>query len=146
MYLNDQMTFFTPLIISLNKAPAVTPINLITPEIAQKLALDMEICRFNMEKLIQSDISEKLRQIYQSQTAQSTKSAESALYSGFIPKEDIKTLESVRSASMEDFSNNSYIFNDNRMNELLFCIVDEIIQNLFRKMKEKYGQRFVVID
>ena len=111
---------FTPLIISLNKAPAVTPINLITPEIAQKLALDMEICRFNMEKLIQSDISEKLRQIYQSQTAQSTKSAESALYSGFIPKEDIKTLESVRSASMEDFSNNSYIFNDNRMNELLF--------------------------
>ena len=111
---------FTPLIISLNKAPAVTPINLITPEIAQKLALDMEICRFNMEKLIQSDISEKLRQIYQSQTAQSTKSAESALYSGFIPKEDIKTLESVRSASKEDFSNNSYIFNDNRMNELLF--------------------------
>ena len=80
----------------------------------------MEICRFNMEKLIQSDISEKLRQIYQLQIAQSTKSAESALYSGFIPKEDIKTLESVRSASIEDFSNNSYIFNDNRMNELLF--------------------------
>ena len=111
---------FTPLIISLNKAPAVTPIKLITSNIAQKLALDMEICRVNMEKLIQSDISEKLRQIYQSQIAQSTKSAESALYSGFIPKEDIKTLESVRSASMEDFSNNSYIFNDNRMNELLF--------------------------
>ena len=111
---------FTPLIISLNKVPAVTPISLITPDIAQKLALDMEICRFNMEKLIQSDIGEKLRQIYQSQIAQSTKSAESALYSGFIPKEDIKTLESVRRASMEDFSNNSYIFNDNRMNELLF--------------------------
>jgi len=111
---------FTPLIISLNKAPAVTPINLITPEIAQKLALDMEICRLNMEKVIQFDISEKLRQIYQLQIAQSTKSAESALYSGFIPKEDIKTLESVRGASMEDFSNNSYIFNDNRMNELLF--------------------------
>ena len=111
---------FTPLIISLNKAPAVTPINLITPEIAQKLALDMEICRLNMEKVIQFDISEKLRQIYQLQIAQSTKSAESALYSGFIPNEDIKTLESVRSASMEDFSKNSYIFNDNRMNELLF--------------------------
>ena len=111
---------FTPLIISLNKAPAVTPINLITPEIAQKLALDMEICRFNMEKLIQSDISEKLRQIYQLQIAQSTKSAESALYSGFIPNEDIKTAETVRSASMEDFSKNSYLFNDNRMNELLF--------------------------
>ena len=111
---------FTPLIISLNKAPAVTPINLITPDIAQNLALDMEICRFNMEKLIQFDIGEKLRQIYQSQIAQSTKSAESSLYSGFIPKEDIKTLESVRSASIEDFSNNSYVFNDNRMNELLF--------------------------
>ena len=53
----------------------------------------MEICRLNMEKVIQFDISEKLRQIYQSQTAQSTKSAESALYSGFIPKEDIKTLD-----------------------------------------------------
>ena len=67
----------------------------------------MEICRFNMEKLIQFDIGEKLRQIYQLQIAQSTKSAESALYSGFIPNEDIKTLESVRSASMKDFSNNS---------------------------------------
>ena len=111
---------FTPLIISLNKAPAVTSIKLITSEIAQKLALDMEICRVNMEKLIQSDISEKLRQIYQSQIAQSTKSAESALYSGFIPNEDIKTAETVRSASMEDFSKNSYLFNDNRMNELLF--------------------------
>ena len=111
---------FTPLIISLNKAPAVTPINLITPEIAQKLALDMEICRLNMEKVIQFDISEKLRQIYQLQIAQSTKSAESALYSGFIPNEDIKTAETVRSASMEDFSKNSYLFNDNRMNELLF--------------------------
>ena len=111
---------FTPLIISLNKAPAVTPINLITPEIAQKLALNMEICRLNMEKVIQFDISEKLRQIYQLQIAQSTKSAESALYSGFIPNEDIKTAETVRSASMEDFSKNSYLFNDNRMNELLF--------------------------
>ena len=111
---------FTPLIISLNKSPAVTPINLITPEIAQKLALDMEICRLNMEKVIQFDISEKLRQIYQLQIAQSKKSAESALYSGFIPNEDIKTVESVRSASTEDFSKNSYIFNDNRMNELLF--------------------------
>ena len=111
---------FTPLIISLNKAPAVTPINLITPDIAQKLAIDMEICRLNMEKLIQSDISKKLRQVYQSQITQSTKSAESALYSGFIPKKDIKTAESVRSASMEDFLNNSFIFNDNRMNELLF--------------------------
>ena len=111
---------FTPLIISLNKAPAVTPINLITPEIAQKLALDMEICRLNMEKVIQFDISEKLRQIYQLQIAQSTKSAESALYSGFIPNEDIKTAETVRNASMEDFSKNSYLFNDNRMNELLF--------------------------
>ena len=128
---------FTPLIISLNKAPAVTPIKLITSNIAQKLALDMEICRVNMEKLIQSDISEKLRQIYQSQIAQSTKSAESALYSGFIPKEDIKTLESVRSASMEDFSNNSYIFNDNRMNELLFLYRGRNYPKSFSKDERK---------
>ena len=86
-----------------------------------------------MEKLIQSDISEKLRQIYQSQIAQSTKSAESALYSGFIPKRILKLQRTVRRASMEDFSNNSYIFNDNRMNELFFCIVDEIIQNPFAR-------------
>jgi len=128
---------FTPLIISLNKAPAVTPIKLITSNIAQKLALDMEICRVNMEKLIQSDISEKLRQIYQSQIAQSTKSAESALYSGFIPKEDIKTLESVRSASMEDFSKNSYLFNDNRMNELLFLYRGRNYPKSFSKDERK---------
>ena len=137
---------FTPLIISLNKAPAVTPINLITPEIAQKLALDMEICRLNMEKVIQFDISEKLRQIYQLQIAQSTKSAESALYSGFIPNEDIKTAETVRSASMEDFSKNSYLFNDNRMNELLFLYRGRNYPESFSQMKEKCGQRFAVID
>ena len=90
-----------------------------------------------MGKLIQSDIGEKVRHIYQSQTTQSIKSAESALYSGFIPKEDIKTLESVRSASMKDFSNNSYIFNDDRMNELLFLYRGRNYPESFSKDERK---------
>ena len=102
----------------------------------------MEICRLNMEKVIQFDISEKLRQIYQLQIAQSTKSAESALYSGFIPNEDIKTAETVRSASMEDFSKNTEIHFPKTFTSIM-KVLKVIPNGLYFKIVEKGMKKIV---
>ena len=43
-----------------------------------------------------------------------------ALYSSFIPKEDVETSKSVRNAQLIDFRESRFIFQDKRLDELLF--------------------------
>ena len=94
---------------------------MVTPDIAKRLSLDLGKCEDNLNKLLKAkDLCQKLKLIYDQKFPQAHESAETALYSGFIPKEDAETSKSVRNAQLIDLRESRFIFQDKRLDELLF--------------------------
>lgn len=110
-----------PFIVHINKSPVVMSVNVVTSDIAKKLSLDLGKCEKNLNKLLNAnDLFQKLKPIYDQKFSQAHESAETALYSSFIPKEDVETSKSVRNAQPIDLCESHFLFQDKRLNELLF--------------------------
>ena len=147
-----------PFIVHVNRSPVVMSVNVVTPNIAKKLSLDLEKCEDNLNKLLKAkDLCQKLKRIYDQEFPQAHESAETALYSGFIPKEDAETSKSVRNAQLIDLRESRFIFQDKRLNELLFLYrarnfkesLSSAEVNLWREMRRdklisgRFGVRYV---
>ena len=147
-----------PFIVHVNRSPVVMSVNVVTPNIAKKLSLDLEKCEDNLNKLLKAkDLCQKLKRIYDQKFPQAHESAETALYSGFIPKEDAETSKSVRNAQLIDLRESRFIFQDKRLNELLFLYrarnfkesLSSAEVNLWREMRRdklisgRFGVRYV---
>jgi len=147
-----------PFIVHVNRSPVVMSVNVVTPNIAKKLSLDLEKCEDNLNKLLKAkDLCQKLKRIYDQKFPQAHESAETALYSGFIPKEDAETSKSVRNAQLIDLRESRFIFQDKRLDELLFLYrarnfkesLSSAEVNLWREMRRdklisgRFGVRYV---
>ncbi|MEX2365150.1 MAG: exodeoxyribonuclease I, partial [Pseudohongiellaceae bacterium] len=77
--------------------------------------------------------------------------ADSALYQGFIPDADRRVAEQVKNASTEQLANQSFVFQDRRLNELLYRykarqFPQTLNENERRLWAEQVRERLLVPD
>tara|TARA_R110000823_G_scaffold295738_6_gene415692 strand:+ start:18516 stop:19976 length:1461 start_codon:yes stop_codon:yes gene_type:complete len=113
--------------VHVNRCPIVLPARMASPEIAQRLGLDGERCRRHLAMLQNyrqtesKAFNEKIREIYKKRTSAETVDPDLALYSGgFFSDQDRRSMEAIRAARPEELASQSWVFEDQRLPEMLF--------------------------
>lgn len=108
--------------VHLNKSPALAPVATLNPRQAEQWQIDWkEIERHRQVLLSDSGLVVRLNEVYSSAREAETSDADSALYEGFISRQDRLTCNQLLAAEPEqlaDWAENS--FEDKRLNALLF--------------------------
>ena len=107
-------------LVHLNKSPVLVTPKMATPEVAERLNMDLPLMRQHWQRLATMDIANKLQQVFQSQEFEPRTDPEQMLYDGFIGEQDRKTLQWVREATPEQLAGHSFNFQDQRLPALLF--------------------------
>lgn len=105
-----------------NRSPALAPLSALKGIDHTRIALDLDQCLANLERLRASDgLATKLQRVFgNAQPHAANMDPELALYSGFLPDADKRRLREVRSASPQQLGKHGIQFTDARYNELLF--------------------------
>lgn len=108
--------------VHLNKSPALAPISTLNAEQTKKWQIDWDEINRHRDMLIAApDLIDRLKQVYNAEREFEPADADSALYDGFISKQDRLTSNQLLAASPEklaEWPDNS--FQDKRLNTLLF--------------------------
>jgi exodeoxyribonuclease-1 len=107
-------------LIHLNKCPILATPKLLTEQAAQRLGIDRQKCEEHWQQLLQVDLTSKLQQLYRRQDFPERRDPERQLYGGFINDADKQVMRSVRSAGAQALAEQSFIFQDRRLPEILF--------------------------
>jgi len=109
--------------IHINKAPVVAPLNVLTDDSAERLAIDRELCERHRQQIINSlgVITDKLTQLYQKKPNWEPQTdADHRLYDGFLKPADKKESLRLRQMAPTQLSEQNWYFEDERLRELLF--------------------------
>lgn len=112
--------------IHLNKTPMLLPSNMLDNATAERLQIDKEACEKHWQLLKnltvtqQTQLQQTLYKLYSEHNFVEKTDPEQMLYNGFFNEQDKKMMLQVRRASPDDLTKNSYIFQDQRLTELLF--------------------------
>jgi exodeoxyribonuclease-1 len=107
-------------VVHINKVPVVTTHRLVDKAAAQRLSIDVAACEQHWQRLNGLDLKAKLQLVFAEQEFPTKPEAEQQLYDGFLPNGDKPLLNEVRRASLDEFKQQSFYFNDARYNQLLF--------------------------
>jgi exodeoxyribonuclease-1 len=115
--------------VHVNKSPMVVPVSLMDESVAKRLNIDLAACRRHYDQL-QSDrgaakaLYEKLQVVFTrdySAEGDVEQDAELSLYGGgFFGSQDKHAMTQVRQADAQALASQSFVFEDARLNELLF--------------------------
>jgi exodeoxyribonuclease-1 len=108
--------------IHINRSPVVVTPKLLDPETAERLGIDVAQCRAHRQQL-QSlpGLAEKLGQVYGGREMPAITDPDRMLYSGgFFTDADKRVMDKVRAASPETLRDESFLFEDTRLPEMLF--------------------------
>jgi exodeoxyribonuclease-1 len=105
-----------------NRSPVLAPINTLTPEAADRIRLDKELCLKNLETLLAwNELPDLLLQATSQQEWPEPFDPELTLYSGnFFSDADRRIMEQVLQSTPEELSKAHYVFEDRRLPEMLF--------------------------
>lgn len=107
--------------VRLNRCPFVAPLEVLRPEDAHRLDLDVAASRGRFDELrAQAGLAEKIAAVYRIDGDQVTHDADAALYDGFIEDEDRVRCGEVLTQMLGGASAPNVVFSDKRLNELLF--------------------------
>lgn len=117
--------------IHINRCPVILPVQMLDKTNAKRLNIDIAQAERRWQQLLEDhELPEKARFAFggdfhadsnkETSTGNSQNDADSALYQGFIPDEDRRLADTVHSASIDELATQNFLFQDNRMNELLF--------------------------
>jgi exodeoxyribonuclease-1 len=108
--------------IHINRAAIVATAKLITDEVSERLAIDMDQCRRHWKTLHNATgVKEKLLQIFGSRQFADNNDPDVMLYGGgFFNGDDKRLMDSVRASDGESLASQSFAFNDPRLPELLW--------------------------
>jgi exodeoxyribonuclease-1 len=108
--------------IHINRAPIVATAKLITDEVSERLAIDMDQCRRHWKILHNAaGVKEKLLQIFGSRQFADNNDPDVMLYGGgFFSGDDKRLMDSVRASDGESLVSQSFAFKDPRLPELLW--------------------------
>jgi exodeoxyribonuclease-1 len=105
--------------IALNKCPVVAPITTIREDDAKRLGLNLQKIKDNLELLNTSGLGDKITQLYgQKVEFNKTEDPDAALYDGFIGQDDKMSMINVRRSNLNELSDISPTFKDERLNKL----------------------------
>lgn len=108
--------------IHVNKCPVVATEKLLTPEIAERLDINIENCHRHADEIRHAEgLEEKMTQVFSRNDREPQQDPDLALYSGgFFSNADRAKMEIIRSASPEKLGSLAFEFDDRRLPEMLF--------------------------
>ena len=107
--------------IHVNKCPIVATEKLLTPEIAERLGIDIETGHRHADAIKNAPgIEEKLAQVYSGRDRPVQTDPDLSLYGGFFSNADRAKMEIVRATPAEKLANLNIEFDDERLPEMLF--------------------------
>ena len=108
--------------VHINRCPVIAPVKMLDQASAQRLQIDTAACRRHYEKLQQApDLSAKIQQVFSASDLPPINDPDRMLYSGgFATDNDKRTMTAIRNATEQELREHSFIFEDDRYDELLF--------------------------
>lgn len=109
-------------LIHINRCPVIAPLSVLRNEDQQRLALDMQLYHDRAAELQghQAIVQDKLKTVYASEEFSSCEDPEQQLYEGFLGERDRRLCEQVRSVDPQQLVSGQWMFDDERLPELLF--------------------------
>ncbi len=107
-------------LIHLNKCPILLTPKLLTDAAAHRLGIDKTQCERHWQRLLQHDLQAKVQQVFALNEFTARKDVECRLYDGFIGRADKSQMARVRNANAEALAREQYVFEDERLGELLW--------------------------
>jgi exodeoxyribonuclease-1 len=108
--------------VHLNRSPMLVTPKLLDPSTAERLGIDVELCRRHRSRLQGiPDLVARLQAVYGERSFPDILDPDRMLYSGgFFGDEDRRTMDRLRSANPAQLADESFIFEDPRGPEMLF--------------------------
>lgn len=106
--------------IHLNKSPVIATPKLLDEASANRLGIDLNICRSNWQKLKGHTLVHKMNDVFTANPFSKSTLAEQALYDGFVSDADKSKCLQVRSSTGEEIARSGIVFDDSRLNDILF--------------------------
>ncbi|MGZ5051026.1 MAG: exodeoxyribonuclease I [Methylobacter sp.] len=109
--------------VHINKCPVLAPVSVIRPDDAQRLEIDLALCRENIAKIKNAeDLPLKLMQVFGGPSyAEQNLDPDLAIYAGgFFSDSDKKQMEKIKGMAPGQLINSTFKFTDNRLAEILF--------------------------
>lgn len=105
-----------------NKSPMLAPVAWLDAHTEERLGIDRDVCRCHWKLIKQQlpNIVAKLNAVFQQPYEAAVHDAEFLIYSGFVGRKDKQVQDTVRKASSQKLMADSFVFEDDRLNELLF--------------------------
>jgi exodeoxyribonuclease-1 len=105
-----------------NKCPIVVPVSVVTPEVAERLTIDLQQCRANMDRILQAQgLTEKVEEIFSQRQFEPREDPDHMLYSGgFFSSRDRQLMDKVPATPPEKLADLTLPFHDQRLPEMLF--------------------------
>ena len=111
-------------LVHINKCPVLAPAATLSEQRADELGLDRQQCRQSLNLLRQHpEIREKLLEVFAPSPEHEDpvqQEAELQLYAGFFQDGDKATMELVRTTLPEQLAERTFVFNDARLQQMLF--------------------------
>ncbi|MEP5766296.1 MAG: exodeoxyribonuclease I [Halieaceae bacterium] len=108
--------------IHINRAPVIVTPKLLDPATAERLQLDVARCRAHRAALqAMPGLVDKLQAVYTGRELPPITDPDRMLYSGgFFSDADRRQMDKIRAASPQQLANESFVFEDSRVPEMLF--------------------------
>lgn len=109
-------------LIHVNRCPVLAPLGVVRDEDRERLQLDMNLYRQRAEQLSQAQHvwQDKLPLLYAEEAFAEVSDPEQQLYGGFIGDRDRRLCEQVRTLDPQQLATQTWMFDDERLPELLF--------------------------
>lgn len=109
--------------VHINKCPILAPVSVIRPEDAQRLEIDLALCRASIDKIkAAAGLAQKLEEVFSGQTySEQDSDPDLEIYSGgFFSENDKRQMIKIRAMPPEQLAKSVFKFTDSRLPEMLF--------------------------
>ena len=108
--------------VAINRAPFLSPMSVVTEEVANRLNLDLKRCEANHQRLLEKKmLSINIRRAFDDIEYLDVDDVDQSLYSGdFFSDGDHKLFTKIRETDSKDLYNLSFDFDDKRAHEMLW--------------------------
>ena len=107
--------------IHLNRCPMLAPAALLTPQIAERVGIDIAACEAAARRLLATPgLAAKIAEVYAEREPGPPRDPEAALYGGFLPDQDRALFPTIRAAGAGELRSQRFLFRDPRLAVLLF--------------------------
>ena len=109
--------------VHINKCPVLAPVSVIKPDDAQRLAIDLALCRINIDRIkAAKGLAEKLAAVFSGHVySEQNSDPDLAIYSGgFFSEADKQKMAKIRASSPDQLAKSEFRFTDPRLSVMLF--------------------------